>query len=588
MTKTFKITNSEIVSQLKEVLAAMEVKEFNFFRIRAYQNAIGAIEGLTRSVYNLWENNKLDEIPGVGGTLIAHLTELFTTGKVTEFEAIKHDLPQGMFALIGLRGIGAKKAYKLSQAFNLKKRETALDEVKKAAEGGRIRILPGFAEKSEKLILESISEIKMTKSEKQRMLLISAETIADRVISYLERHPEIEDAIALGSLRRRSATVGDLDIAIKTTNPEAAINYFLKFEEIEEVLVKGEQRASVVMGDDVQVDIRVCTSSNYGSMMQYFTGSKAHNISLRTYAIEKKKCSLSEYGIKKGNVLHEFGEEDAFYKFLDLQYVPPELRQGKNEVELASKNELPNLISRSDIKGDIHTHTIASDGINTLHEMISAANALDYEYYGVSDHSPSIQSRGFEEVEKIITETRETIDQFNHSQNKIKVLYGYEVNILADKEMALPDELLKKLDYAIGGIHTSFNQDRDTITKRLISALENPYINIIAHPAGRLINEREACDVNWREVFVAAKENNKIIEINGQPNRLDLPEDLVEEALERGIDLLVSTDAHAIEQLDLMKYAIDVARRGWCLPSNIVNTLTLKDFLLKLKKSSAR
>ncbi len=565
----------------------MEVKSYNYFRIRAYQNVITVIEGLTMSVYNLWENKRLDEIPGVGETIKAHLDELFKTGKVVEHEAIRHDLPEGMFALLGLRGIGAKKAFKLATAFSLLKRKGALDRVVEAAEKQEIRELEGFAEKSEQQILASVSELKKTKQEKKRTQLIKAEDISVRIISYLKKHPEIKDAIALGSLRRRNPTIGDLDIAIKTTNAEAAINYFLKYSEIEEVLVSGDKRASVVLANNMQVDIRVCSLKNFGSMIQYFTGSKAHNIVLRTYALAKG-CSLSEYGIKKAGKLHEFSHEEDFYKFLGLPHIPAEIRQGKHEVELAVKNKLPKLVAIDEIQGDLHTHTIASDGVSTLNEMVQEAVKLGYQYIGISDHTPSIQSRGLEEVEKIIESTRETIDKLNESQDKIKVLYGYEVNIFADSSLSLPDNLLKKLDYAIGSIHGAFKQDRETITKRMIAAIENPYINIIGHPSGRLINEREPCDIDWPKFFAAIKGNDKIIEINAQPDRLDLAEDLVNEAINRGIDLIIGTDAHVVDQLHFMRYGLDVARRGWCETGNIANTLNFEDFTELLAKNNAR
>lgn len=587
MAKTYKFSNKEIVTMLKEVLAAMEVKNFNYFRIRAYQNVIPIIEGLTTSLYNLWENKRLEEVPGIGTTIKGHLNELFTTGKVMEFDVVRKGLPEGMFELIGIRGIGAKKAFKLADAFDLKEREDVYKKVKEAAEEGKIRELEGFAEKSEQLVLESISELKKTKQEKPRMLLIKAEEIANRAISYLEKHPEINKAIALGSLRRRNPTVGDLDIAIKTKDPEAALNHFSKYQEIEEVLVEGDKRVSVVLANDVQVDIRVCEEKYFGSMIQYFTGSKGHNIVLRTYALDKG-CSLSEYGIKKGGILHEFSKEDDFYEFLELPHIPPEIRQGKHEVELAASNKLPDLIKLNDIKGDLHTHTIASDGINTLKEIVGEAARLGYEYIGISDHAPSVQSRGFDEVQKIVEDTRNNIDQLNASQDQIIVLFGYEVNILADTEISMPDELLQQLDYAIGSIHGAFNQDRETITNRLVAAAENPFINIIGHPSGRLINEREPCDINWRKFFAAVKENNKIIEINSQPNRLDLAEDMVPQAVNRGIDLIINTDSHAVDQLGLMRYGLDTARRGWCLAENIVNTKSYDDMMENLAKSSDR
>jgi len=587
MSQSQEFNNKQIAEIFKEALAAMEIKEFSYFRRRAYQDVITVIEGLTRSVQNMWENKRLDDIPGVGETIKSQLEELFTTGKITEFEAIKHDLPEGMFELIGIRGIGAKKAYKLAAALNLDSRQDVFERVREAAEAGQIRELDGFGEKSEQKIYEAVSELKKTKQEKKRTLLFKAEAIADRVIEHLLKHPEIEQVEVLGSFRRRKPTVGDLDIALVTQNPEAAINHYLKYDEINEVLVSGDKRASAVLATDFQVDIRVCEKKYFGSMLQYFTGSKAHNIVLRTLALEKGS-SLSEYGIKRGGKQHEFSTEEAFYEFLGLDWIPPEIRQGKQEVELAAKNKLPKLVDRDDVRGDLHMHTIASDGVNTMKEMIDKAVDLGYEYVGISDHAPSTKSRGFKEVEEIIKDTRESIDRFNEVQDDIRVLYGYEVNILADAEISLPDELLKELDYAIGSIHGAFTQDRDTVTKRLVAACENPYINIIGHPSGRLLNEREPSEINWTEFFAAAKDNGTIIEINSQPNRLDLAEDLVEQAVERGINLVIGTDAHAIEQLDFMKYGVNVARRGWCEAKHIVNTRDMDGFLKVLSDSSKR
>lgn len=585
--KTHKFSNDEIVIMLKEVLAAMEVKDFNYFRIRAYQNVIDVIESLTISVYNLWETKRLGEINGVGTTLKSHFNELFTTGTIKDHESIKEGLPEGMFSLIGIRGIGAKKAFKLATAFNLNDREKALDEIKKVAEEEKIRDLDGFGEKSEQLILDAVSELKRTKQEKPRELLYKAELIAKRIVSYLEAHPEIQKAEALGSFRRRQPTVGDLDIAIVTTNDEVAIRYFLKFPEIEEILVQGDKRVSVVLANEFQVDIRVCKKEAFGAMVQYFTGSKAHNVVLRTHALQNG-YSLSEYGIKKDGKLNEFEDEKDFYEFLKLQYIPPELRQGRNEVELASKNKLPKLVDLNDLKGDVHTHTIFSDGVNTLDEMVAEARKLGYKYFGISDHAPSVSSRGYKEVEKIIKNTKEEISNINKAFDDIHVFFGYEINILADATISLPDELIKELDYAIASIHGAFNQDRETITKRLVAAATNPYINIIGHPGGRLINERDAYDVIWREFFAAVKDNSKVIEINAQPNRLDLAEDLVYDAVNKGIDLIINTDAHATDQLHLINYGIDVARRGWCLSTNIVNTYDLDQFKNVLSKSSSR
>lgn len=578
-----RLSNSQIVIMLKEALAAMEVKNYNWFKIRAYQNAIAVLDNLTTSIQDIWEEGRLNEIPGIGEGLALHLSDLFSKGVVNEWVYLKKDLPQGMFALLGLRGIGAKRAFKLAKAFKLNDRDTALTTLKKHAEAGEIQTLEGFGEKSEKDVLEAITDKKKTKNEKQRMLLVKAEQIIERIAAYMKDNPNVLKIDALGSYRRRNPTVGDLDLVVATDNPQDVIEYFSKYSEVREVLVKGERKCVVVLTNDVQVDINVSKPKAYGAMLQYNTGSKQHNILLRTYSLEKG-MSLSEYGIKHKNKLLEFDNEPDFYKALGLPYIPPEIRNGTNEVELAKQNKLPKLVELRDIKGDIQSHTVFSDGLNTMDEMVNAAVACGYEYFGFSDHAPSIQARGHREVERLILEQRDKINKINNSQSKIRILFGLEVNINAEAEMALPNELLALLDFAIGSIHTAFAQDKDTITKRMIKAIENPYITFIGHPSGRLINEREACDLDWKKVFDALIANKKYTEINAQPNRLDLADDLVKVAIEKGIKLFINTDAHAVDQLNNMKYGIDVARRGFCTKVDILNTLPVDEFVKLLKK----
>jgi len=577
-----RISNSEVVAILKEVLAAMEIKNADRFRIRAYQNAIAIIDNLTTSIQDIWEEGRLDDVPGIGAALSSHLNDLFTKGLVAEFESVKKGLPDGMFALLGLRGVGAKKAFKLAATFDLKERETALEQLKEHAQAGHIRIIEGFGEKSEADILDAIQQQKTSKNDKQRMLLVKAEQIISRVIEYMKTCPGVEKVDALGSLRRRNPTIGDLDLVVATNDAQGAIEYFINYPESHDVVAKGEKKAVILLTGDIQVDMRVSTPEAYGSMLQYNTGSKQHNVLLRTYALEKG-MSLSEYGIKKGGELHEYKTEENFYKAVGLPYIEPELRQGTDEIELARKDKLPNLITLSDIKGDLQSHTVFSDGLQSLEEMVEKAISLGYEYYGVTDHGPSVINRGFKEVERLLLEQREKIDKIN-AQNKIHVLFGMEVNILADATLGLPDELLKLLDYALGSIHTAFTQDKATITNRVIKAIENPYISFIGHPTGRLINEREACDIDWHKVFDALLANNKTIEINAQPNRLDLTEDLVRVAVKRGIKLIVNTDAHAAEQMDHMKYGIDTARRGFCEKDNVINTKPFKEFITLLRE----
>jgi DNA polymerase (family X) len=585
MQESRKFTNTELANILKEVVAAMEVKGANLFRLRAYQNAIVSIENLTLSVADLWESARLSDISGVGASLAQHIDELFRTGAVKEFDHAKKGLPEGMFGLLGLRGIGAKKAYKLSKAFDLNDRVTAREKLKGLAEAGKIRVLEGFGQKSEQDILEALNEAKVHKREKQRMLLITAEEISDRIVSYLKAFDVVEKVDVLGSFRRRESTIGDIDVAVATNSPAQVLDYISEFSEIKEILSRGDKKISFVLKTDVQVDVRVIEPSAYGSMLQYFTGSKQHNVILRTHALEND-MSVSEYGIKRDGGLNEYATEESFYSALGLDYVPPEIRQGREEVVLATQKMLPELVKIEDIKGDIHTHTVASDGVDDLIEMVDAAVDLGYEYYGVADHAPSITSRGLKAVSSIISTQREHIEQINTSYSNITVLFGYEVNILSDATLGLPDEFLAQLDYVIASLHTSLDQDRKQMTKRLLSAIENPYVNIIGHPTGRLINDRRGIDVDWSEIFDAVLKYNKILEINAQPNRLDLPDDLVYEAIKKGIKLIINTDAHAKGGLSLMGYGVDVARRGWCTKNNIVNTLHLNEFLRLLKHAN--
>ena len=576
-----RISNNEVVKILEEILAAMEIKSANSFRIRAYQNAVSILDNLTVSIYDLWENKKLQEIPGVGPGIAAHLNELFSTGQVAEFEQAKEDLPEGMFEFLELRGVGAKRAFKLASAFKINSRENARERLLEAGEAGKIRNLEGFGEKTEEKIIDAIKEQKKSKNEKQRMLLTHAEQIVERIKEHMVKCKEVKEVVACGSFRRRNPTVGDLDIPISTTNPEKAIKHFLKFDEILEVVNQGEKKATVILKNDIQVDIYMSTPEAFGSMLQYFTGSKQHNILLRTYALSKG-MSLSEYGIKKGGKLKEYANEEDFYKELGLPCIVPELRNGNYEIEAAKENKFPKLITPEDIKGDIHVHTELSDGVNTIEEMVEKAKALGYEYVGITDHAPSVSSRGMGTVLKMVSDTRKKIEEINESQKDIKVLFGYEVNILVDETLGLPDDILKDLDIVIAGIHAAFDQDKGKITARYLAALNNPYVDVLSHPAGRMINERDGTDPDWRKVFDAARESNKILEINAQPDRLDLPDDLIKEAIEWGVKLIINSDAHALEQMDFMKYGVFNARRGWAESKDIINTLPYKEFVKEL------
>ncbi len=578
-----KISNLDVAQLLKEIVACMEVSNANPFRIRAYRNAISSLETSTVSAYDLWKSGRLSDLEGIGPNLEKHLSEYFSTGHVKEFEAEKDKFPQGMFALLSVQGIGPKKAYKLAKEFNLNDRANALEKLVALAKAGRIRDLPGFGEKSEQALLDAISNAKKTKHARTRILWFQGDAVVHDLVKYMRELNASLTLEALGSYRRKRATLGDLDIAVASENPSEVMAHFLKYPRIQDVLVSGDKKASVLVSSGVQVDFRVVSPKQFGSMLQYFTGSKQHNILLRTHALEQG-LSLSEYGIKKGDTLLEFAAERALYEYLGLQFIPPELREGTTEIEVAQKHALPKLITLEDIRGDLHMHTKASDGKGTILDMALKAKTLGYAYIGISDHAPSVHSRGLDAVQALVTKTREEIDSLNSRGDLPRVLFGYEVNILASGELSLPESILKQLDYVIGGVHTSFGQSRSELMHRFEVALSNPYLTFIAHPTTRLLGSRPPLDVDWEAFLNMVEKAGKFLEINSQPLRLDLPDDLVRLAIARNIPILINTDAHDVESLEYMQYGVNIARRGWCEPKNVLNTLPLHSFLRKFEQ----
>ncbi|MBI4091572.1 hypothetical protein HY419_02340, partial [candidate division WWE3 bacterium] len=388
-----KFSNESISRLLKEVAAAYEVRDEDRFRIRAYQNAASAIEHATSEIKDIWEEGKLTDLPGVGSSIAGHLDEYFKTGKVKHFLEVFKELPQGMFGLFGLQGIGAKTAYKLAKELKIKDREEALEIVKKAAQEGKISQIEGFGEQKEAAILEAIEKLKPNKDTRKRLLLPLATAISEKYMAYLKENKDVMGIEPLGSLRRRVATVGDIDFAISTTNPSSVIKHFINYREVGEVLNEGEVKASVLLKTGVRVDLMTENPEAFGALLQHFTGSKAHNIELRKYALERA-ASLSEHGIKKGGKTHIFKDEKSFYTFIGLPLIPVEIREGNGEIEAALKGELPSLVDLDDIKGDLHIHTNYSDGRNSLEEMVDALVTKKYEYFGITDHAPSTTARG--------------------------------------------------------------------------------------------------------------------------------------------------------------------------------------------------
>jgi len=570
------ITNREIAKLFHSVAAAYTVKNGDRFKILAYERAADSIEKATSELKDLWEEGNLDSVPGVGKGIQAHLDELFKTGKVSHFEEIKKDLPRVMFEFLDIPGMGPKTAYILASKLKLKN----IVDLEKAATSGKIRKLPGFGEKSESEILASVVQFKQKVN---RYLLTFALPISERIVNYLKQAKECQEALPLGSLRRMVATVGDIDIAVASDNPQKIISHFKNFKEIARVLGAGPMASSVVLNNGLQIDLKVLPRESFGALLQHFTGSKNHNIALREFAL-KKGMSLSEHGIKFKGKTNKFKDEKSFYKFLGMDYIEPELRENTGEIDAAIKNKLPNLIKTEDIKGDIHLHSSypiepSHDlGAGSFEEIVRKAKELRYEYVGLSDHSPSVSTHTKQQIIDLIKRRREKIEQIKASEKGIRILNLLEIDILANGELSVPEEGLKFLDGSLAGVHSSHNQPKEKITKRILRACQSPHVNVISHPTNRLLLQRESSDANWQEVFKACVKTKTLLEVNAWPNRLDLPDILVKEAISSGVKLIINTDSHAIDQMGNMKYGVSVARRGWAESKDIANALPWLEF----------
>lgn len=589
------MTNLEIAELLRNVAAAYEILGENPFKIIAYDRAADSIEHLTSELKDIWENGKLDTVPGIGKSLAEHLDELFRKGKSRHFDSVLHKLPTSIYTLLLVPGLGPKKAFKLVHELKLEHSKNIIGDLEEAAKAHKIADIEGFGKKSEEVIVENIETYKRGQIKENRMGLSYADDIAREIIAYLHV-PEVVRADTLGSLRRQVSTIGDIDISVATKKPEGVIDHFLKFPH-RKIIDKGPRGATILLTNGRQVDLRVQTPEAYGAMLQYFTGSKNHNVKLRTYAL-KHGLSLNEYGIKhvKTGKLDEFSSEEAFYKALKMDYIPPEIREDKGEIEAALKGELPHLVQLSDIKGDLHMHTdydfpASHDiGSSPFAEHLDKAVKLGYEYVGISDHNPSVSTLTQKQIVSVMEKRKNWYEQHYYSwKERVKKRIHYflmcEVDILPDGKLALPNEAFAYVDAVIVSLHSSFTQERSDMTKRIISGLTaHPKVRIFGHPTGRILTRREGVDADWPEVFAVCKKHTIALEINAYPDRLDLPDNLVYEARELGVRFCIDTDSHMVDQMDMMRYGVSVARRGWATKHDIVNTSEyngFKDWLLK-------
>lgn len=584
------MTNSGIAKLLREVAASYTIlddKKYRF-QILAYQKAADSIESLATEIKDLHTDSAIDKIPGVGQSIKNHIQELFTTGEVTHFNTVLEKISPAVFPLLDIPSFGPKKAFKLVDTFQLNDASSVVDDIYELASENKISSIEGFGEKSQNDIKRAIEEYRLGKTKSSRMVLAFASEIANTILAYLKKDPSVNEAYTLGSLRRMKSTIGDVDIAVSSNKPQKVLDHFTAYPYKERVIERGDITSSILLSGNKQVDLMVLKPEMMGSLLQHFTGSKEHNVALREYAL-KKGYSLSEKGIKtKDGVLKTFANEAKFYNFLGLDWIPPEIRENTGEIERSINHKIPNLVELKDIKGDFHIHSDypiepSHDlGKNTMEEMLQRAVKLGYQYFGFSEHNPSIGNHSEDEIYSILFERNKKIEHLAKSNKSIRIINLLEVDILVSGELALSDRCLELLDMAIVSIHSSFRTPKEKMTERILKGLSHPKAKIFAHPSGRLINQREPYEVDWKKLFEFAKSNNKALEINSWPTRLDLQDSLVREAKEYGIKFAVNTDSHAVSHMDNMRYGVSVARRGWCEAHEIINTWPfekLKDWI---------
>jgi len=571
--------NSEIAKIFQDIADLLELKGENPFKIRAYQRAVRSIEHLPVELEKLAKEDKLREVPGVGEAIANKITELVTTGKLEFYEKLKAEFPEGISTLLDVPGIGPKTAMALSSELGVK----SVDELEAAIVGGKVAGLYRLGDKTAENILHQIQAMRR---KDQRIPLGEALPIVEEIVAGLKAKTKVKNLVPAGSLRRFRETIGDIDLMGTADDAPPVIDAFTTLPQVKEVLVSGTTKASVVVSGELQTDLRIVEHDCFGSLLQYFTGSKQHNINLRERA-RRQGLSLSEYGITslKSGEIEKFATEAAFYQRLGLPLIPPEIREGGAEIERAEHGTLPRLVELGDIRGDFHVHTDWSDGHDSIEAMALAAKALGYQYLGITDHSGGRGIAHGLSVERVIEQMRE-IKRINERLDGIHLLAGIEVDIRADGSLDLPDELLQELDIVIAAVHSGFSEGQEQMTGRMIKAMENPNVDILAHPTCRLLTEREPVAVDMEAIFPAAARTNTILEINAMPSRLDLKDIHTYRARELGVKLAINTDAHSTDQLRFMRFGVGVARRGWCQAKDIVNTGVLKEITRHLNQGA--
>ncbi|MEQ9618601.1 MAG: DNA polymerase/3'-5' exonuclease PolX [Deltaproteobacteria bacterium] len=560
--------NSEIAEIFEHISDMLSVLDENPFKIRAYRKAATNILELNEDVEDRAARDELTGIPGVGKDLGEKIKEYIKTGKIKEYEKLKSEVPLELTELLRIQGLGPKTLALLYKELKVRK----LADLEKALSGKKILEFRGMGQKK----IDDIKRgVQLFKESKERNLLGKALPLAESIVAEIENIPGTEGTKVAGSIRRMRETAKDIDILTISDNTQKVVKGFTEMKFVKDVLASGSTKGSIIAGEGIQVDLRVVPPESYGAALLYFTGSKAHNVKLRTLAT-KKGLKINEYGVFRGEKMVAGETEKDVYKTLGLPVIPPELREDRGEIEAAAEGRLPHLIELEDIKGDLHTHTTWSDGKASIEEMAESAAELGYGYIAITDHSPSQTIANGLSIERLMKKKKE-LEAVAGKFKKIKVLMGTEVDIKTDGSLDYPDGVLKELDVVIASVHSGFKMEREAMTDRIIKAIKNPYVHAIGHPTGRLIGERDPYDVDIDDVIQAALEHGKALEVNGSYPRLDLNDLHVRKAVDAGVKIIISTDAHSRGQLGFMRYGAGTARRGWVEKKDVLNALPFKE-----------
>jgi DNA polymerase (family 10) len=566
------MTNKEIGQQFFQIAKILELKNpADRFRIVAYERAAQTIESYPDEMADVYKKSGLkglNDIPGVGESIAEKIEELLKTGKLKYLTEIQKNVPVSEVEFMKIPGIGPKTAIKIAKELKAKN----IEDLEKILKNGKADNL--FEAKTQANILRGIQIMSRLTG---RMLITEALPIAEEFVAKIRKISGVKKADYVGSLRRMKETIGDIDIIAASSKPKELIEKFVKFPGVTQIITSGEAKSTVIHQAGTQIDLEILPEDEYGSLLQHFTGSKEHNVAMRTYA-QTKNMSFSEHGFKFKGKLHKLRDEKEVYKFLGMDYIEPELREGTGEIEAALKHKLPNLIKLEDIKGDLHVHSNWSDGAMEISEIARAAEKLGYEYIVVSDHTVGLGiAHGLDE--KDLQDRQKEIETVQKAHPKLKILSSVEVNITASGNLDIKDWMLEKLDVVTASVHTSFYQSKEVMTKRILKAIEHPHVDIIGHPSGRIIGRRGPYEADWPAIFKACKETGTALEISAFPDRLDLRDALCKEAKSYGVKFAINTDSHQREHLNLMRFGVAVARRGWLEKDNIINTQNLETLL---------